>query len=54
MPVEGFDDASKNINKKRKERKRGLPGTQKVRGSSREFRRKCGRRASLPTQASKS
>ena len=28
MPLEGFDDASKNINKKRKERKRGFPGLQ--------------------------
>ena len=28
MPLEGFDSASKNINKKRKERKRGFPGLQ--------------------------
>ena len=28
MPLKGFDDASKNINKKRKERKRGFPGLQ--------------------------
>jgi len=30
MPVEGFDDASKSINKKKKERKRGFPGLQGV------------------------
>ena len=30
MPLEGFDSASKNINKKRKERKRGFPGLQGV------------------------
>ena len=37
MPVEGFDDASKNINKKRKERKRGFPGAQKAKAAVGNF-----------------
>lgn len=37
MPVQGFDDASKNINKKRKERKRGFPGAQKAKSAIGDF-----------------
>ena len=37
MPLEGFDDASKNINKKKKERKRGFPGAQKAKSAIGDF-----------------
>lgn len=42
MPVRGFDDASKSINKNKKERKRGFPGAQKASKATGGFLEKVG------------